>query len=220
MKLLLTSAGVENASIRDALVELLAKPIAASSALVIPTAAYAHPMAGPAAAWRIVSGRDSCPLTELGWKSLGVLELTALPSLDRELWVPRVQETDGLLVGGGEPMYLCHWLRESGLVDLFPSLQETVWVGVSAGSAVLAPRVGADFVCWHPPADETLGVVDFSIFPHVDHPALPDNTMAAAERWAAGLGNPSYAIDDETAISVVDGAVEVVSVGSWKRFDR
>jgi dipeptidase E len=149
-----------------------------------------------------------------------VLELTALPSLDRELWVPLVQETDALLVGGGEPMYLCHWLRESGLVDLFPSLQETVWVGVSAGSAVLAPRVGADFVCWHPPADETLGVVDFSIFPHVDHPALPDNTMAAAERWAAGLGNPSYAIDDETAISVVDGAVEVVSEGSWKRFDR
>jgi dipeptidase E len=154
----------------------------------------------------------------LGWKSLGLLELTALPSLDEERWVPLVRETDVLLVDGGDAAYLCHWLRASGLADLLPSL-ETVWVGVSAGSMVMTPRVGADFVNWDSQAgDRTLGVVDFSIFPHVNNPDLPENTMAAAERWAAGLSNPAYAIDDETAIRVVDGTVDVISEGDWRLF--
>jgi dipeptidase E len=85
---------------------------------------------------------------------------------------------------------------------------------------VMTPRIGEDFVQWKPPTggDETLGVVDFSIFPHVENPDLPTNTMAAAERWAGGLSGPAYAIDDQTAIKVVDGTVEVVSEGQWKLF--
>jgi dipeptidase E len=219
MKLLLTSAGIKNPSIHDALVDLLGKPIAESNALCIPTAAYAHPMAGPASAWRFISGHESrTPMCELGWKSLGVLELTALPSIDQEQWAPIVRETDVLLVNGGDPLYLCHWMRQSGLVDLFPSLGETVYVGLSAGSMVMTPRIGEDFVRWTPPSggDEALGVVDFSIFPHVDHENLPDNSMANAERWAADIPGPAYAIDDETAINVTDGTVEVVSEGHWK----
>jgi dipeptidase E len=221
MKLLLTSAGIKNTSIHNALVELLGKPIAESSALCIPTAAYAHPMAGPGAAWRFISGREArTPMCELGWKSLGVLELTALPSLAAELWVPLVQETDVLLVNGGDPLYLCYWMRQSGLADLLPSLREIVWVGLSAGSLVMTPRIGEDFVRWKPPTggDETLGMVGFSIFPHLDHEMLPENTMADAERWAASMPVPGYAIDDETAIKVVDGAIEVVSEGHWKLF--
>jgi dipeptidase E len=155
----------------------------------------------------------------LGCKSLGVLELTALPSLGEERWLPMVRETDVLLVDGGDAAYLCHWMRASGLADLVPSLEQTVWVGVSAGSMVMTPRVGADFVNWHSPAgDRTLGMVDFSIFPHVENPDLPTNTLAAAERWAAGLSGPAYAIDDETAIKVIDGTVEVVSEGNWELF--
>ena len=223
MRLLLTSAGIKNASIHDALVDLLGKPIAESSALCIPTAAYAHPMAGPGAAWRFINGRSPCPMCELGWKSLGVLELTALPSIDEEQWVPTVQQTDVLLVNGGDALYLCHWMRQSGLADLLPSLRETVWVGLSAGSMVMTPRIGEEFAesyLWKPPTgdDSTLGVVDFSIFPHVDHEDLPDNSMANAERWAAGIPHPAYAIDDQTAIKVTDGAVEVVSEGRWKLF--
>ena len=220
MKLLLTSAGIKNASIHDTLLELLGKPIVECDALCIPTALYAHPMAGPRQAWRFISGQEPrSPMVGLGWKSLGVLELTALPSLERERWVPLVRETDVLLVEGGDAAYLCHWLRASGLADLLPSLRRTVWVGVSAGSMVMTPRVGDDFVNWHSPAgDRTLGLVDFSIFPHLENPDLPDNTMAAAERWAADLSGPAYAIDDETAIKVVSGAVEVVSEGRWKLF--
>jgi dipeptidase E len=221
MKYLLTSAGIKNASIHDALVDLLGKPIADSNALCIPTAAYGHPMAGPGAAWRFISGREPrTPMCELGWKSLGVLELTALPSIDKEQWIPMVQETDVLLVNGGDALYLCYWMRQSGLADLLPSLHETVWVGLSAGSLVMTPSIGADFVIWKPPtgSDETLGMVDFSIFPHLDHEDLPENSMADAERWAAGMPVPCYAIDDETAIKVTDGTVQVVSEGHWKLF--
>jgi dipeptidase E len=159
-------------------------------------------------------------MCELGWNSLGVLELTALPSIDEERWVPWVRETDVLLVNGGDALYLCHWMWQSGLADLLPSLRETVWVGLSAGSLVMTPRIGEDFVEWKPPtgSDTTLGIVDFSIFPHLDHEDLPDNSTADAERWAAGIRGPAYAIDDETAIRVVDGTVEVVSEGHWKLF--
>ena len=220
MRLLLTSAGIKNTSIHDALVDLLGKPIAEASALCIPTAAYGHPQGSPGSAWRFISGQSAEPMCELGWKSLGVLELTALPSIDAERWVPWVRETDVLLVNGGDALYLCHWMRQSGLADLFPSLRETVYVGFSAGSMVLTPRIGEDFVYSKPPSgdDKTLGLVDFSIFPHLDHDALPENTMADAERWAAGLAGPAYAINDQTAIKVTDGSVEVVSEGHWKLF--
>jgi dipeptidase E len=220
MKFLLTSGGVKNASIHKALVGLLRKPIAESNALCIPTAAYARP-GGAGHAWRLISGRQPiCPMSELGWKSLGVLELTALPSIDKELWVSLVQETDVLLVGGGDPLYLCYWMRQSGLADLLPSLREVVWVGLSAGSMIMAPAIGEEFIRWKPPTggDRTLGIVDFAMFPHLDHENMPENTMACAATWAAGMQVPGYAMDDQTAIKVTDGTVEVVSEGHWKLF--
>lgn len=220
MKLLLTSAGVKNRSIHDALVELLDKPIAESTALAIPTAAYGHPGVSPELAMRFITGQSSTPMCELGWRSVGILELTALPSLDEDRWMQWVRDTDVLLVNGGDALYLCHWIRQSGLADLLPSLSEKIWVGLSAGSMVMTPRIGADFLQWTPPegGDAALGVVDFSIFPHLDHVDLPENTMTDAERWAAGIGGPAYAIDDDTAIKVVDGAVDVISEGHWKLF--
>jgi len=221
MRLLLTSAGIRNASIRGALVELLGKPIAECNALCIPTGMYGHPSLGPGErVWRFISGQEpGCPMVELGWKSVGVLELTALPSLDEDHWIPKVREADVLLVSGGDTLYLYHWMRESGFADLIPSLSETVYVGLSAGSMVMTPRIGADFVGWKSPAgddDSTLGLVDFSIFPHLDHELMPDNNLANAEKWAATLPNPSYAIDDETAIKVTDDTVEIISEGHWK----
>jgi len=153
----------------------------------------------------------------LGWASLGVLELTALPTIGEARWVPWVREADVLLVDGGDATYLAHWMRESGLADLLPSLPDLVWVGVSAGSMVMTPRIGAYFVQWpSAPDDRTLGLVDFSIFPHLD--AFPGNGQEEAELWAADIGAPAYAIDEQTAISVVDGSVEVISEGRWVTF--
>jgi dipeptidase E len=221
MKFLLTSGGVTNLSIRAALVGLLGKPIAESSALCIPTAQWGHPMCGPASARGFIVGDPPhhMYMTGLGWKSVGLLELTALPTIGKERWIPWVQETDVLLVDGGDATYLCHWMRESGLADLLPSLSETVWVGVSAGSMVMTPRIGAYFVEWRSaPDDQTLGLVNFSIFPHLDHEMMPGNTLVDAERWAANIAGPAYAIDDQTALKVVGDVVEVVSEGHWKRF--
>jgi dipeptidase E len=218
VKLLLTSGGVTNESIRDALVDLLGKPIAESTALYIPTAQWGHPMLDPTTVRRAAACEPPFHrLTGLGWASLGVLELTALPSIGKERWIPWVREADVLLADGGDATYLCHWLRESGLSDLLPSLPETVWVGISAGSMVMTPRIGPDFVNWpDAPDDRTLGLVDFSIFPHLED--MPDNTMSEAQRWAADIAAPAYAIDDQTAIKVTDGTTEVISEGQWKAF--
>ncbi len=218
MKLLLTSAGIKNPTIENAMVELLGKPIAECDALCVPTASYGHAPRGIHGAYRFLSGKATTPMVELGWKSLGILEVASLSTLEKELWVPAVEAADVLLVNGGDSLYLAHHMKASGLADLLPSLTP-VWVGLSAGSMVMTPRIGEDFKVWNPPdgGDTALGIVDFSIFPHVDHPDLPENTMAAAEEWAAGLGNSAYAIDDDTAIRVVDGSVDVVSEGHWKK---
>ena len=219
MKLLLTSGGVTNPTIHQALVDMLVKPIADSTALCIPTAMYGHPAVGPGERpWQFISGRSENPMVELGWKSMGVLELTALPSIEEDRWVPHVRETDVLLVAGGDALYLRHWMRESGLEDLLPSLRETVWVGLSAGSMVMTPRIGEDFVGWKPPSgsDETLGLVDFCICPHLAPDGMPGNSLAECEEWADGIEGPAYIIDDQTAIRVVDGTVDVVSEGQWR----
>jgi len=153
----------------------------------------------------------------LGWAPLGVLELTALPTVGAQRWVPWIREADVLLADGGDATYLCHWMRESGLAGLLPSLRDMAWVGVSAGSMVMTPRIGEYFAGWPSAADDrTLGVVDFSIFPHLD--AFPGNTLADAQRRAAALGVPACAIDEQTAIKVDDGSAEVVSEGQWAKF--
>jgi dipeptidase E len=149
---------------------------------------------------------------------MGVLELTALPTIDREQWLPELRQTDVLLVAGGNPMYLCHWMRESGVADLLPSLPDTVYVGSSAGTLVATPRIGEEFVWWGDGSDETLGLVDFHVFPHLDNSTLPPNSMAKAESWAGRMPSPSYAIDDQTAITVSGDVVEVVSEGNWRVF--
>ncbi len=217
MKLLLTSAGIKNKTLHNALTNLLGKPTEEAKALCIPTAIYAIPN-GLSHAWGFLSGTSTTPMCELGWKSMGVLELTALPSIKRDYWVSAVEEADVLLVNGGDPMFLCYWMQETGLAEMLPNL-DLVYVGLSAGSMVMTPTIGEEFVEWKHPSDtaKTLGFVDFSIFPHLDHPALPHNTMETAERWAAKLDNPAYAIDDETGFLVVDDKVEILSEGNWKQ---
>lgn len=240
MKLLLTSSGISNASILGALVELLGKPVAESTALVVPTAIHPFP-SGPELAARLVRGEVSTPLTDLGWGSLGVLELTALPSIDREVWVPTVRSADALLFWGGDPLYLSHWMRESGLAELLPSLT-SVYVGTSAGAMAACSTFGETYV--DPPGGSGTpltsvemvfdapegpvrrtyvtaagaGLVDFAVIPHLDHPDHPDASPANAEKWAARLPLPTYAIDDRTALKVTDAGVEVVSEGSWRLF--
>jgi dipeptidase E len=241
VKLLLTSSGISNVSIRNALVDLLGRPISEASAFVVPTAIYPFSV-GPQMAGRLIRGEVRTPLTDLGWASVGVLELSALPSIKQEVWVPTVRAADALLFWGGDPLYLSYWMRASGLADLLPSLDDTVYVGTSAGAMVTAsvfgetytePRAGSgspltsdDIVFSTPQGDvsrtfvtaEGVGLVDFAVIPHLDNEDHPDASLANSERWAAQLPVPTYAIDDETALVVTDGGVEVVSQGHWKLF--
>lgn len=243
MRLLLTSAGITNPSIEAALTGLLGKPIAESSALVVPTGIYPFP-GGADAAGSLVRGLTANPLCGLGWKSLGVLELTALPSVDEDVWVPAVQESDALLVWGGDPLYLSYWMRQSRFADLLPSLRpEVVYVGVSAGAMVASSTFGETYlrpphgtrtpltvedIAFDTPGGELkltfataagVGLVDFALIPHFGEEGHADASLSNAELWAARLGVPTYAIDDRSAIRVVDGTVDVVSDGRWKRFE-
>jgi dipeptidase E len=238
MRALLTSAGIKNRSIQDALVNLLGKPIGGSDALLIPTAIYPFP-GGPFMAWRAISS----PLCALGWKSVGMLELSVLPSIDAAAWMPTVRNADALLVWGGDPLFLANWMRRSGLAALLPTLRaDAVYVGVSAGSIAAAstfvetytdPPRGSDgplksesAVFATPKGDvgrllvtgQGLGLVDFAVIPHFEHPDHPDASLENAEKWAARIPSATYAIDDETAVRVVDGVATVVSEGRWKLF--
>ncbi|MEU1588075.1 Type 1 glutamine amidotransferase-like domain-containing protein [Micromonospora sp. NPDC005710] len=223
MKFLLTSSGICNPSISDALVDLLGKPIAESTALFIPTGVHPFP-GGAERAWKAIHGNPTIPLTQLGWKSVGIVELTALPTIREENWIPAVREADALLVWGGDVLYLTHWMRQSGLADLLPSLTDTVYVGVSAGSIAVTPyNCDAEFDRQFVPdgsdmgqdADRALGLVDFTLYPHLNHPDMDDTGLSEIQKWASGIPVPTYAIDDNTAITVVDGTVEVISEGEW-----
>ena len=242
MKLLLTSSGINNPTIHQALVDLLGKPIAESNALFVPTGIYPFSV-GAAMAYKAVRGTAPTPLCELGWKSLGLLELTALPSIDRSAWVSAVEETDALLVWGGDPLFLSYWMHESGLPDLLSSLHRPiVYVGVSAGSLVAAPTFaesytkpyrgtgnpltredmtfpdGEDEVTMNFITAKGAGFIDFAMIVHANGEGRPDASFAAAPKWAAKLPVPVYAIDDQTAIKVIGDSIEVVSEGQWKLF--
>jgi dipeptidase E len=244
MRLLLTSGGVRNDSIRDALVELLGKPIEESNALFIPTAIYPFP-GGGVGAWRAISGDAALPpLGGLGWKSMGILELSVLPSIEEDAWVPAVRDADALLVWGGDPLFLANWMHRSGFADLLPTLRsEAVYVGVSAGSIATASTFVENYSEPPPGIDEALksetdvfptpegdverilvtgrgvGLVDFAVIPHFLNPRHLGSSVANAEKWAARIPVPTYALDDDSAIKVVDGTVEVVSEGEWKLFE-
>jgi dipeptidase E len=219
MKLLLTSAGISNNSIRNALIELLGKPIEESKAVFIPTAIYGV-VGGGEIIRKVICGTLGDPFCEAGWKSLALLELTALPTMKKELWETVLHEADALLVGGGDCQYLCYWMQQSGLTEMLPSLlQKLVYVGLSAGSMIMT-RYGTTYGnhTLPPDSDKCLGFVDFAIHPHLDHEMFPNNSLANTEKLAGTLPFSSYAIDDNTAIKVIDGNVEVISEGNWKLF--
>ena len=171
---------------------------------------------------------------------MGVLELTALPSVDREYWIPAVEEVDALLVWGGDVLYLRHWMRESGL---FGSVRpDLVYVEVSAGSMGATSWIGVTYARGKPPKGDNfkselisvdtpegelsvnftmasgMGLVDLALLPHFGHERFPENSLLNCEIWASKLPVPLYALDDQTAIRGFDGTAEVVSEGHRKRF--
>ena len=232
-KLLLTSSGITNDSIHKALVDLLGKPISESSALFIPLAIYAYPQ-GIKNAWQVIKGWG-----DLGWKTLGVLELTALPGLPKEVWLSQIEETDAIIVGGGNKFYLSFWMEKSGLFGMLPQLLEQgkIYVGASAGSMMLTADLNFDYdrlkqsgVYYDDEFNEemlssagsakTLSLVDFVIRPHLNADYFSQANLENIEQWAIKADKPLYALDDQSALKIIDGKVEVISKGDWKLFER
>ena len=242
MKLLLTSSGISNKSIHNALLELLGKPIAEANALFVPIGVYPF-RGGQYYAWNPIGGEAAPRMCQLGWKSIGILELSILPSIDRDKWLPTLAEADALLVWGGDPLFISYWMQQSGLTDLLPSLPgNLVYVGVSAGSiavaSLFAETYSADRSCAGSPLTSEeivfsmangevcatlvtangMGLTKFAVIPHFQNKDHFAGSLTNTEKWASRLSVPVYAIDDETAIKVKDGSVEIVSEGQWKLF--
>ncbi len=230
MKLLLTDSGITNDSIRQALETMLGKPIAESRLVFVPTALYAMP-GGMGYVWEILQG-----LADMGWDALSVLELTTLPSTPEACWVPTMEAADAIMVSGGNTGYLSYWMHESGFAQRLPAfLADMVYIGFSAGSQVVThslqfdPDTLAEKGVYYdaaydeaaPPragSHKTLKLVDFVIRPHVNSDDFPNITFENMEKAATALEVPMYVIDEQTAIAVTDGRVEVVSEGVWKLF--
>jgi dipeptidase E len=242
IKLLLTSSGIANKTIADALEQLLGKSIGESNALFVPTGVYPFP-GGPNYAWWPIAGKMKGSLVDIGWKTMGLLELTALPSIRKEIWVAALEQADALLVWGGDPLYLAYWFERSGLTAVLTALsKDLVYVGVSAGSmavnsifgeTISDPRAGSGtpltmervvFSTADGEISKSLytargaGLTDFAVIPHFNNPNFQTACGANAATWAAKIPAPVYAIDDQTALKVLPGRVEVVSTGQWKFF--
>jgi dipeptidase E len=214
---LLTSGGISNATILNKVKSLLTKPISECKVLCIPTSSYGM-RHGFKNAYEFVFGTSGAPMCEVGWGSIGILELSVLPSLDVKDWIEDVTSADVILVNGGDPGFLAYWMRQSGLDKILPTLS-SLYIGMSAGSMVLTPDFGKAFIQWTSKDgdDRPLGLVPFSIFPHLNHPGLPDNNEVNARKWAKTLSNEAYMIDDASAILVEKGQTSILSEGTWAK---
>lgn len=218
MKLLLTSAGLSNKSIVNAFLELAEKPFSELKLAFIPTASNAEEGNKD---WLI---DDLARCKNLGFKSIDIVDISAIP---KEMWLLRLQEADVFLFEGGNTFHLMHWIEKSGLKEVLPELlKNRVYVGISAGSMVAcksldlstSKRLYSEEIGEYA-KDEGLGFVNLLIRPHLNSPHLPNLTIENLEKMSKEFPETFYAIDDNTAIKVIDDKIEVISEGEWRKFN-
>lgn len=217
MKLLLTSAGFENQTITNALRQLIGKEFKDANLVFIPTAANIAP---GDKGWLI---KDFVGCQQLGFNQVDIIDIASVP---QEVWKPRLEVADVIMVGGGNTSYLMAQIKKSGLADALPELLKTrVYVGVSAGSMVMAPSLQEQEMqrlyeeeITNDDTSQGLGVVDFLVVPHLNSEYFP-HVAELIDEVAKGIAMPLYVIDDKTAVQVVDGKVDVVSEGEWRRYN-
>ena len=219
MRLLLTSAGLRNETLRRALHDLLGKPFAAANIVYVPTASVAE--AGDHG-WFVA---DLNRLHGLGWHEFDILELNGLP---REMVLGLLQHADVIYVEGGSHYHLARSISGNGLAEgLLEALEHRVYVGVSAGSMIFSRHLDersasifgdvADLhVLGATTLEPPLGLFDWYLKPHLYSADFPERGDAWADRIAAQADFPVYFIDDETAIRVDGDETDVVSEGRWR----
>ncbi|MEU3465485.1 Type 1 glutamine amidotransferase-like domain-containing protein [Streptomyces sp. NPDC006733] len=219
MNYLLTASGLRNDTLRDALREMLGKPFESANIVYIPTASVAEPGDH---GWVVA---DINRLHRLGWREFDILELNGLP---RQMVLDRLLRADVIYVGGGNHYHLARSITDNGLVDGFlEALESRVYVGVSAGSMIFSrhltehsAEVIGDTADLHVLGATTVqppfGLFDWYLKPHLYSPDFPERVDAWADRIAARADFPLYFIDDDTALRVRDGEVDVLSEGRWR----
>ena len=218
MKLLLTSAGISNKSISDAFLELTEKPFSELNVAFIPTASNVEK---GDKFWLI---DDLISLKNLGFKQVDIVDISAL---SKDAWLPRLEEADIFYFEGGNTFHLMHWIEKSGLKEILPEMLKTkVYVGVSAGSMVACKNLDLstserlyDEKVDETAKDEGLGYIDFLVRPHLNSPYFPKLNLENLEKMSQEFADTFYAIDDQTAIKIVDGKMEIISEGVWKKFN-
>jgi len=219
MKLLLTSGGLKNQSIINALQELVGRPFSESKIAFIPTASNLEP--GDKKDWFIA---DLVQLKNLKFNSIDIVDISTLP---KEIWLKRLEEADILYVEGGNTYHLMYWFNQSGLSEILPELLKTkIYVGVSTGTIIATPSLlNADFekqptldikeIAY----DNGLSLVNFMIEPHINSVWFPDSNFESLEKRSKDYKHPIYGLDDNSAIKVEDDRIEIVSEGEWKRYN-
>lgn len=216
MDLLLTSAGLRNETMREALRDMVGKPFGAANVVYVPTAATAEPGDH---GW-LVEGMTA--LHGLGWREFDVLELNGLP---QRMVLDRLRRADVVYVEGGNHYHLARSITGNGLAEGF--LESRVYVGVSAGSMIFSRHMTArgaevigDAADLHVLGATTLeppfGLFDWYLKPHLYSPDFPERDDAWADRIVARADFPIYFIDDETALRVSGDKVDVISDGRWR----
>jgi dipeptidase E len=218
MKLLLTSCGLANNSIIKALFELVQKPFAELKLAFIPTASNLE----SGDEWWLIKDLEACK--KLGFLSIDIVDISALP---KTVWQKRLEDSDIILVEGGNVYHLIYWFNKSGLSELVPELlKNKAYIGISAGSLVVTPSlINADF---EKPTvqdigeaifDQGLSLVNFMIAPHINNSFFPEYTFENLEKQSKNYQYPIYGLDDNSAIKIDGNKVEVISEGEWKKFN-
>ena len=217
MKLLLTSGGLTNKSIEKALFDLVGKEPEDTSLVFIPTASNVK-MGDKD--WFI---DDLINIQKQNFKSVSIADISAVPE---DIWRPQMEEADILFFEGGDTYHLMKWINKSGLVNILPEFLKTkVYVGSSAGSMStnpdLVPKMSqiiyGDDMEEKPMAG--LNYVNFYFLPHLNSPHFPACIEEKIGEVAKTLSKKIYALDDQSALKVVDGKVEIVTEGKYLEFN-
>lgn len=215
MKLLLTSNGLSNKSIANALFELVEKPASATHIAFVPTAMN---VSESDKGWFI---NDLNNIKKQNCKEIDIVDISALP---QNVWLPRMEKADVLFFSGGNTFHLMRWLKESGLADLLPRLlKKKIWAGISAGSIVTSPTLNLssqDKKIYYEKtfgysSEEALGLVDFYVRPHLNSPSFPKVRKKYLEVIAKEVGKTIYALDDQSALKVKDDKIEIITEGEY-----
>lgn len=217
MKLLLTSGGLTNDSIISALKDLIQKPFNKVNLAFIPTASNLE----KGDKWWLIEDLKTCK--ELGFKAIDIVDISALP---KKVWKKRLEAADVLLFEGGNTYHLMYWINKSGLRKLLPRLlKDKVYIGISAGTIVATPSLILSSAEKEPVKeigetiyDDGLGLVDFLVEPHVNNKHFPQLTFDYVEKQSRKIPQQIYALDDNSAIKVVNKKISIVSEGKWKKF--